>query len=319
MSKSKFNHIKIFQKMRINNRRDFIKSTLISTTGVFLTPGLIAKTNSKSTQFEISLAEWSFHRVLRANEMSNLDFPVVARKLGISGVEYVNTFFMDKAKDTKYLAELKNICKNEGVTSVLIMCDREGFIGHPDKEERLKTVDNHKKWIDAAQFMGCHSIRINAKSQGSFKEQQKLVADGTRLLCEYGQKAEINVLIENHGGYSSSGKWLSRVIGMIDHERAGTLPDFGNFIVNRDTGEEYDRYKGITELMPFAKGVSAKSINFDKEGNESFTDYLKMMTIVKKSGYSGYIGIEYAGNQLPERDGVVATKRLLEKTFKAVV
>ena len=298
------------------NRRNFLKTSTIAATGTFLiSPTLIGFKNSP---FKISLAEWSLHKALFAGEMNNLDFPVVTRELGITGVEYVNQFFMDKANDEKYLAELKKICKNEGVENVLIMCDREGMVGHPEKAERVKTVENHKKWIDAAAFLGCHSIRVNAGSQGSYEEQQKLAADGLRMLCEYGDTKKINVIVENHGGLSSNGEWLAGVMKMVDHKRVGTLPDFGNFIINRQTGEEFDRYKGTELLMPFAKGVSAKSHNFDENGNESQKDFYRLMNIVKDSGFKGFVGIEDEGNELPEKEGIIATRKLLEKVFSSL-
>ena len=235
--------------------------------------------------------------------------------MGIEAVEYVNQFFKDKAKDEKYLAELKKICKNEGVESVLIMCDGEGMVGHPEKKERVKTLENHKKWVDAAKYLGCHSIRVNAGSRGTFEEQQKLAADGLSMLGEYGDSKKINVIVENHGGLSSNGEWLSGVMKMVNHKRVGTLPDFGNFIIDRKTGEEYDRYKGMELLMPFAKGVSAKSNVFNDEGDEANMDYYRIMNIVKDAGYKGYVGIEYEGRVLSEKEGIIATKKLLEKVF----
>jgi sugar phosphate isomerase/epimerase len=300
------------------NRRIFITTGMAAATGtIFVSPAL-AGFIGKNQLFKISLAEWSFHKALFANEMTNLDFPKITRELGIDGVEYVNQFFKDKAKDKKYLAELKKIAKNEGVTNVLIMCDGEGMVGHPDKAERVKTVENHKKWVDAAAFLGCHSIRVNAGSQGEYEEQQKLAADGLRMLCEYGETKKINVIVENHGGLSSNGEWLSGVMKLVNHKRVGTLPDFGNFIINRQTGEEFDRYKGVELLMPFAKGVSAKSHAFDAEGNETKSDYFRLMKIVKDAGYSGFVGIEYEGSELPEKEGVIATKKLLEKAFASL-
>ena len=221
--------------MKSTSRRNFIRTTLAVTTGSLLVSPAIAGLAAKKSPFKISLAEWSLHRTLRAGEMTNLDFPKVSRELGIGGLEYVNLFFKDKAKDNKYLTELKNICKNEGVESVLIMCDGEGMVGHPEKTERVKTVDNHKKWIDAARFLGCHSIRVNAGSQGSFGEQQKLASDGLRMLCEYADTQKINVIVENHGGWSSHGEWLAGVMKLTNHKRVGTLPDFGNFVINRQT------------------------------------------------------------------------------------
>lgn len=297
------------------NRRNFIRTTMAAAAGTMLVSPATAGLISKKSLYKISLAEWSFHKTIFAKEMTNLEFPVVARKMGIEGVEYVNQFFKDKAKDEAYLGELKKICKNEGVESVLIMCDGEGMVGHPEKEERIKTVENHKKWVDAAAFLGCHSIRVNAGSRGEYEEQQKLAADGLRMLCEYGDTKKINVIVENHGGLSSNGDWLSGVMKMVDHNRVGTLPDFGNFYINRQTGEEFDRYKGMELLMPFAKGVSAKSNVFDAEGNEANMDYYRIMNIVKDSGFKGYVGIEYEGSELSEKDGIIATKKLLEKVF----
>jgi L-ribulose-5-phosphate 3-epimerase len=197
------------------------------------------------------------------------------------------------------------------------MCDAEGNLGDPDADKRKIAVENHHKWIEAAKFLGCHSIRVNARSQGTFEEQMKLAADGLRTLCDYGEKYEINIIVENHGGLSSNGTWLTGVMKMVDHRRCGILPDFGNFRVSRE--EEYDRYKGVKEFMPWAKGISAKSNSFDEEGNELNIDYYKMLQIIKDAGYTGYIGIEYEGSQLSEYEGIMATKKLLEKAGATVV
>ena len=191
------------------------------------------------------------------------------------------------------------------------MCDGEGRLGDPDETARAQAVENHYKWVEAAKFLGCHSIRVNAASEGEFEEQKKLAADGLSRLTEYGDQHGMNVIVENHGGFSSHGLWLTDVIKMVNHPRCGTLPDFGNFRVSDE--EEYDRYQGVKELMPFAKAVSAKSQEFDNDGNETKTDYLKMMGIVIEAGYHGYVGIEYEGRGLSEDAGVRATKKLLER------
>jgi sugar phosphate isomerase/epimerase len=262
--------------------------------------------------FRISLAEWSLHRTLNAGELDNLDFPRVAREdFGIEGVEYVNSFFKDKAEDIAYLTDLMTRCDDHGVQSVLIMCDGEGAIGDPDAAGRTLAVENHYRWVEAARFLGCHSIRVNAQSQGSPEEQRELAADGLRRLSEFADTREINVLVENHGGLSSNGAWLSSVMRSVDHPRCGTLPDFGNF--NIGDGETYDRYRGIEELMPFAKAVSAKSHIFDDEGNEAEMDYFRIMRIVLEAGYRGYVGIEWEGTEISEPDGIRATKALLER------
>jgi L-ribulose-5-phosphate 3-epimerase len=260
--------------------------------------------------FEISLAQWSWHKRLFGEaepRMDNLDFAKEAHGLGFQAVEYVNQFFKDKAEDTKYLAEMKKRADDLGVKSVLIMCDDEGALGDPDARRRSQAVSNHHKWVRAAKFLGCHSIRVNAYSEDSYDEQLKLAADGLRRLGEYAAEHKLNVIVENHGGLSSNGKWLAGVIKQVDLPNCGTLPDFGNF------PPEIDPYEAVETLMPYAKSVSAKSYDFDEKGDETTIDYYRMMKIVLDAGYKGFVGIEYEGDRLNETEGIIATKKLLEK------
>jgi sugar phosphate isomerase/epimerase len=262
--------------------------------------------------FRISLAEWSLHRALGAGTLDHLDFPRTAKRVyDLDAVEYVNTFFGVHGEERGYLADLKSRCDDEGVRSLDIMCDGEGAIGAPDPGARTRAVENHYKWVDAARYLGCHSIRVNAQSEGTPEEQRDRVVDGLRRLVEYGTDREINIIVENHGGLSSDGGWLWSVMRAVHHPGCGTLPDFGNFSLR--PGEEYDRYQGVAEMMPYAKAVSAKSHDFDAEGNETGIDYVRMVRIVLAAGYRGYIGIEYEGSRLSEPEGIRATKALLER------
>ncbi len=257
--------------------------------------------------FRISLAEWSLHRTLFAGKLDNLDFPRAAKQqFGIDAVEYVNQFFKDKAKDAAYLADLAKRAEDEGVKNVLIMCDGLGNLGDPEAAARTKAIENHFPWVEAAKRLGCHAIRVNAASKGSAEEQQKLAADGLSRLSDYAAQMDMSVIVENHGGLSSNGDWLSGVMKLVNKSNCGTLPDFGNF-------HDYDRYRGVEELLPFAKGVSAKSHEFDADGNEVRTDYRRMLRMVIAAGYRGWVGIEYEGNALPEAEGILATKKLLEQ------
>jgi L-ribulose-5-phosphate 3-epimerase len=277
--------------------------------------------------FGISLAEWSLHRALTSGALDHLDFPLVARRdYGIDAVEYVNTFFLDRSAprpadgryfrgpraDRRYLRGLQRRADDAGVRSLLIMCDGEGAIGDPDAAARARTIENHLKWVEAARILGCHSIRVNAQSQGTPEEQRVLAADGLHRLTERAAALDLNVLVENHGGISSNGAWLAGVIRAVAHPRCGTLPDFGNFQVRE--GEWYDRYQGVQEMMPFARAVSAKSHDFDAAGNERTTDYERMLRVVLDAGYRGRIGVEYEGDRLGEPEGIRATKALLERT-----
>jgi L-ribulose-5-phosphate 3-epimerase len=265
--------------------------------------------------FRISLAEWSLHRAVRSGALDHLDFPLSARRdYDIEAVEYVSTLF--RQRDDRYLHALRSRAEESGVRSLLIMIDGEGQIGDPDPTLRAMAVGSHARWVDAAAILGCHSIRINAESAGTAEEQHKLVADGLRRLCEIADLSGIDVAIENHGGLSSDPDWLAAVVRAADHQRAGTLPDFGNFTIRGAGGGEirrFDRYDGVRKLMPYARGVSAKAQAFDAAGNETTTDFAKMLGVVVDGGYRGYIGVEYEGEDLSEPEGIRATKALLER------
>lgn len=262
----------------------------------------------KNLLFNISLAQWSNHRALKGGKLTNMEWPEFTKKeFGILGLEYVNQFFKDKAKDTKYLSELKKRVRDLGMTNVLIMVDGEGHIGADTTAGRQKTVDKHKKWVEAAKFLGCHSIRVNSHGHGKTDDEKAAnCVKGLTALTTFAQEHEISVIVENHGGLSSNGEWMANVLSSVGLDECGSLPDFGNF-------HGYDRYKGLKELMPFAKGVSAKSHDFDDNGNEIHTDFRKAMNIVLEHKYHGWVGVEYEGKKHSEKEGIQLTKALLEK------
>jgi len=273
-------------------------------------------TSQRDLPFKISLAQWSLHRTIRSGRLDPLDFARYTREtFDIDAIEYVNTFFKDKATDAKYLAELNRRAADHGIYQHLIMCDGEGRLGDPDEQARLRAVENHYRWVDAAKTLGCAMIRVNAYSEGSREEQARLVADGLRRLCEYADPVGIDVVVENHGGFSSDASWLVDVMRRVDHPRCGTLPDFGNFHIG--DGVWYDIYQGVAELMPYAKAVSAKSHDFDENGEETQKDYGRLIRIVLDAGYRGWIGIEYEGSRLSEEEGVRRTKALLERVGRS--
>jgi len=308
------------------SRRHFLRQAATVAATAAVAPHAIASELARQPFFEISLAQWSLHKALFSKKIDNLDFPAIAKKdYGISVVEYVNQFFKDKAEDTKYLGSLLQRCRDHGVRNHLIMVDGEGELGAPNQAERLKAVENHYKWVDAATFLGCRTIRVNAFGKGSAAEVQAAAIDGLRRLSEYAQKQKINIIVENHGSYTSDGQWLLRTIRQVDKPGVGILPDFGNFCIRRDTGElyqgtcleSYDKNQAIQEWMPVAKGVSAKTFEFDAAGNCVETDYYKMFRIIRESGFTGYVGIEYEGEKLSEDEGIRKTKALLEKVGRA--
>lgn|SRR5690606_24932797 len=294
--------------MENNNRREFLKQLGIGTLGLTVLPSLPLGSFAakKKMFFKISLAEWSLHRTLFDGKLTNMQFPeTAAKKFGIYGVEYVNQFFKDKAEDKTYLTELNQRAKDNGVTNVLIMIDGEGNLADINADVRNKAVENHYKWVEAANFLGCKSIRVNAAGKGTPEEMKNAAVDSLGKLSTFAKDYKINVIVENHGGLSSDGQWLSSILKQVGMKNCGSLPDFGNFY-------EYDRYQGVADLMPFAKGVSAKTHDFDEEGYESKIDYVRMMKMVKDARYKGWVGIEYEGGNLSEEEGIIRSKKLLE-------
>lgn len=288
-------------------RRQFINKAGKLGFAATLLPAFSMYAEAAQPFFKISVAQWSLHRQIRAGKLDPLDFaPKVKNDFDIDAVEYVNQFFMDRAEDKAYLKSMKNRAQDSGVNSLLIMVDAEGPLASTDNAERFLAVERHHKWVNAANYLGCHSIRVNLDGQACAEDWKVAAIDGLGRLSEFAQDQGINIIVENHGGYSSNGEYLSYVIAQVGKDNCGTLPDFGNF-------GDYDRYKGMEELMPYAKGISAKSLAFDEQGNETTIDFLRMLKIVKANNYSGYIGIEYEGANDDEDWGILATKSLLDR------
>ena len=316
----------------MENRRTFIKragtlalssgfiSTLTSCSDLMLEENAISlpiQPIPEGLFFKISLAQWSLRKSLWSGNLTTLDFASTARNVyGIDAIEYVNQFFKDKATDNIYLTDLKNRASDNGVKNLIIMIDMEGNLATLDEENRKKAVDNHYKWIDAAKFLGCHSIRVNAAGKGSRDDVANAAIESLGILCEYGEKEGINIIVENHGGYSSDPAWLTNVIEKVGKKNCGILPDFGNFTISIWPPKFYDTYKGMEELMPYAMGVSAKSRDFDSSGQHKTSDFRKILQIVKDSGFTGYVGIEYEGYKLSSEAGIKATKHLLIECAK---
>ncbi len=281
-------------------------------------------TNAK--ELKLSLAQWSIHRALDSGTLNAENFAAIAKNdFGISAIEYVNSFYKDHAADEDFWKKMRGKADSIGVKSLIIMVDEEGDLGNPNAVERKRAVENHYKWVNAASILGCHSIRINAFGEGSKEEVQAAMVDALKQLCAYAKNKNINVLIENHGLYSADGKWITEIMQQVNMENVGTLPDFGNWCTSHKWGstqpgkecnEVYDRYQGVSEILPFARGVSAKSYGFNAQGEETTIDYFKMLKMVQESDFTGYIGVEYEGDPLSEPEGIRATKSLLENTWE---
>ncbi len=311
----------------MKSRRTFIKETLLGA-GAIMTASSFKFAGTTGPDLKVSLAEWSFHRALQAGKMDHLDFPSIAKKeYGISAVEYVNGFFGGKkmefkeaARNKPYLQELLRRSQDAGVFNHLLMCDDEGPLSSANEKERIESVENHKKWIEAAKVLGCLTVRVNLHGEGTPEERKKASVDSLSRLGEFAAPMKINVVVENHGSVTSDAEWLTSVMKQVNMNNIGTLPDFGNWCLSHPWGtiqegckEMYDIYKGVKLLLPYAKGVSAKTYDFDATGEQPMLDYKKLLGIVRESGYKGYIGIEFEGINQPEDEGVRSTQKLLKK------
>lgn len=310
-------------------RRSFMRRLLLGAGA--LTVGASARAFGAAepeARIQISLAEWSLHRAIYGGKLDHLDFPATAKKeFGISAVEYVNGFFGGKAMDFRaaaknaaYLKQLLTRSKDAGVVNHLLMVDDEGSLAEADQNARVAAIENHLKWIEAAKVLGCRTVRVNLHGEGSADEKKTASVDSLGRLGEFAGPMKINIVVENHGGVTSNGAWLADVVRQVARDNVGTLPDFGNFCISHPWGttqdgceDLYDRYKGVAELLPFAKGVSAKTYDFDANGEQPLMDYKRLIGLVKAAGFKGYIGIEFEGNKQPEDEGIRKTKALLER------
>ena len=307
------------------NRKQFLSLAGVSTLGLAFPVPIFS--SQKAANNKISLAQWSMNRSFFSGKKDAHDFAVYAGNMGFAGVEFVNQFYFDQlkngttsSKNVSSLAKtLNSRAKDNNITNVLIMVDLEGNLADSSSKEIKTAIEQHKKWVELAAEIGCHSIRVNLSGEKDPKRWIDKSVEGLTGLCEFAKTMGINIIVENHGGLSSNGSLLAQVMKKTNLDNCGTLPDFGNFCIahswgNDPTCEEwYDMYKGVAELIPYAKSVSAKSYDFDDNGNETKIDYAKMMKIVKQNNYDGYIGVEYEGSRLGEKEGILATKNLIQR------
>lgn len=302
-------------------RRNFLSVTLTAGIASSVFPSTNFVKFNSIEYLKISLAQWSLNKSIKNGKLPILDFAKKARSFNIEGIEFVSglytrdTDILERMSMNSLAKELIKRSDDYGIDNVLFMIDNQGDLASSNKNERLQAIDNHKRWIDLSAEIGCKTMRVNLNGEKDLNKWTKNSVKSLTVLNKYNEN--INVVVENHGGLSSNGKYLSNVMSKVKLENCGTLPDFGNFCMNGspwgNCTQMYDKYLGTEELMPYAHAVSAKSYDFDDEGNETSIDYERMMEIVKRSGYQGYVGIEYEGNRLAEDDGIIATKKLLEK------
>jgi len=292
---------------------------------------VVADTSSTEAFFELSLAQWSIHKMIKEDGVDPYSFAEKAKNWGFNGLEYVSQLYNPELEKANYseeamanfVAKSNAEAEKHGMKNVLIMIDGQGNLAVNDEAERNETVEKHKKWVDAAAAMGCHAIRVNLNGSDVPEQWIKNSVDALTKLATYAKTKSINVLVENHGGLSSNGELHAQVMKTVNMDNCGSLPDFGNFCIerkpdSRDCLKEYDKYKGVKELMPYAKAVSAKSNNFDADGYDTGIDYVKMLKIVKDAGYKGFIGVEYEGSEISEEDGIIATRDLLIKAANEI-
>ncbi|MDC7994852.1 sugar phosphate isomerase/epimerase family protein [Altibacter sp. HG106] len=277
--------------------------------------------------FKISLAQWSLNEPIRNGEMDPFTFAAKAKELGFEGIEYVSqlyTPFLATFEDKEVamdslVAKLNRETATHNIEDLIIMIDAEGELAFNDRNQTRDAINNHKRWIDAAEALGCHSIRINLFGEEDPEAWKRNSVRSLKALGAYAAPKGVNVIVENHGGLSSNASVLAEVMTEVNMDNVGTLPDFGNFCLQREGGarwgapciEEYDKYKGVEELMPHAKAVSAKSYAFNDAGEETTIDYTRMLQLVKEAGYTGFIGIEYEGSELDPVTGINKTRELL--------
>jgi len=302
-------------------RRAFISKTAMGTAALAAVPVIGCAPDQKVLQ--ISLAQWSLHRNFNDGTLDPVDFATIAmEKYGIQAVEYVNSFYRDRVADETFWTQMKTRSSDAGVKNWVMMVDDEGDLGTADKNERLQSVENHYKWVHAANLLGCRTMRVNAFGDPDREVYRASIMDAMARLADYAAQFDLNIVIENHGLFSSDAELIAGIIKEVNRPNFGSLPDFGNWCLSAKWGttqgecdEVYDRYKGVAEMLPYAKAVSAKSYNFNAQGEDTKIDYYRMMKMVKESDYNGFTGIEYEGEEKSEHEGILLTRDLMIKAW----
>jgi L-ribulose-5-phosphate 3-epimerase len=302
-------------------RRRFIRSSVLGATALAMNP--LGAHSPKGKALQISLAEWSLHRSFGDGTLDPADFAAIAKETyQLDAIEFVNGFYLKQAGDESFWNSMKVRSANAGVKNLVLMVDDEGDLGDAREKTRLQSVENHYKWVHAAKLLGCPTMRVNAFGDSDRETYRQAIIDGMSRLAAYAAKEDINIVIENHGLFSSDAALIAGIIREVNMPNFGSFPDFGNWCLSAKWGSTqgdcdrvYDRYQGVSELLPYAKAVSAKSYNFNEKGEDTTIDYYRMMKIVKESDYSGYIGIEYEGTQKSEHEGILITKELMTKAW----
>jgi L-ribulose-5-phosphate 3-epimerase len=276
----------------MQSRRDLLGGAAAAAMAAFLTG--THSTHAAPASDEISLAAWSLVRSFRNGKWKLVDLPRICREnLGIGALEFVNQFFENPV--LQYLQTVKRAGKQYEVKFVRIMVDGEGEMAAVEKKDRLASARAHRKWVDIAYELGCADIRCNMRGgTPDWKNDKDLVkraAEAFNDLLEYARPANIDILIENHGGASSDPDTLVAVMKAVNNPHFGTLPDYGNV----NLGD--DRYEVMRKILPYAKGVSVKAA-WTADGNNVFGDLEKLIKITQESGFHGFWGIESSYNLL---------------------
>ena len=297
--------------MKSISRRSFLGSATLAAPIISFAPTLLAKGKNDPNRFQIGIQEYTFHRWIGSGKLDHLDYPALAKdKLGITHIEYWNRPFKEKHTDKKYVGELVKRTTGEGMKNVLILVDAKNQLDSKDAQARSQAVDEHKGWVDCAAQLGCDAIRVNCRSGGNRDENLENAAMGLGALCDYAKETGVKIVIEPHGGNSQDPDWLLAAMKKINKPNAGLLPDFNNF-------GRYNRYDGVIKSLPYAPAVCAKALRFDDKGNETNTDFYKMIKIIYDSSYSGVISIEFEGHRVDPIEGSLKTKALIQKALKA--
>lgn len=292
----------------------------------------------KPQPFTIGLSQWAFHRAIfgdardhyrtfiknlhsdpdsvLAGEMDPRDIVWRARELDVGVVDLVNILWFGHGEDKPWLNDFKTRARDANVTFGVLMCDQLARSGAADAKERRQSVEDHTRWMETAAELGCPFLRINPYGEGTYLEQCQRSAETLHALAERSADYGLEVIVENHGHPGSNGAWLAMLIEMANHSRVGTYTDLDNFFMggwDLNPERRYDRHQGLLDLAPYTKAISAKTHDFDPDGEETTIDYHACLKILIDSGFSGLVSAEFEGNRVDETEGSKLTVELLKR------
>ncbi len=244
----------------------------------------------RKPRIRIGCCAYSYRKYLTKGKMTLEEFIQVAADMGLDGIQLTTYYY--ESTDPAYLHGLKKLAFRNAL-DIPSIATRTNFC-QPDLEKRKQQALEMQKWIDAAVELGATAIRVFGGKIPKGASEDEAVAwtvDGLKRVLPYAERKGVILALENHHGVTATPELVLKIRSQIDSPWFGLLLDTANFMKSS--------YEGMEKVAPYAVTAHLKTRVYDAEGNEQKADLERIVRIFAKSGYRGYLHIEYEAKEEP--------------------